>query len=265
MSSASKRRDTDVMKLMMSRYKVTLADGGTNPHDFFVKFHGPKDSAYHGGIWKIHVILPQEYPYKSPSIGFCNKIFHPNIDEPSGSVCLDVINQTWSPMYDLVNVFSVFLPQLLLYPNPTDPLNPHAAMVMLKDKEQYDKTIKEYVKKFAGVDFAMDDDEDEDEEDEQQVAISSSPSLCSQTHSHSASQSSSSVTSSPTSTCLSLSSDSDFESRDSKDSGSDDMEVIEELELDFGATAEDDDGQLSDVDEMPEDEHANHHHHGVAL
>lgn len=91
----------------------------------------------------------------------------------SGSVCLDVINQTWSPMFgtkihssyiwhnsrmflcfnvnlwinwwyvsDLVNVFEVFLPQLLLYPNPSDPLNGEAAALMMRDRTSYEQRVK---------------------------------------------------------------------------------------------------------------------------
>jgi ubiquitin-conjugating enzyme E2 H len=71
----------------------------------------------------------------------------------SGTVCLDVINQTWSPMFDLVNIFDIFLPQLLLYPNPKDPLNPDAASKFLHDESKYKELVKEYVKRYATLDF----------------------------------------------------------------------------------------------------------------
>ncbi|KAK6153039.1 hypothetical protein DH2020_012678 [Rehmannia glutinosa] len=171
MSSPSKRRDMDVMKLMMSDYTVEPINDGIN--EFNVEFHGPKESPYEGGVWKVRVELPDAYPYKSPSIGFLNKIFHPNVDEQSGSVCLDVINQSWSPMFDLLNVFEVFLPQVLLYPNPSDPLNGDAASLMMKDKAQYEQKVRglrcqkmnlEYCERYARKEHIEISDEESDDD-----------------------------------------------------------------------------------------------------
>mgnify|MGYP002474800829 CR=1 FL=1 len=144
--SINKRRDMDVLKLMR-KYSVTLS--GDEMNDLVVEFPGPVDSLYEGAFFKVHVEIPEQYPYKSPSIGFQTKIFHPNIDETSGSICLDVINQTWSPMFELANIFDSFLPQLLLYPNAADPLNGEAAGLMLKKPELYNKRVKEMVAKYA--------------------------------------------------------------------------------------------------------------------
>jgi len=152
------------MKMLMSDYEVTLVND--NMQEFYVRFKGPEETPFAGGLWKIHVELPDQYPYKSPSIGFVNRIFHPNIDELSGSVCLDVINQTWSPMYDMINIFEVFLPQLLRYPNPTDPLNGEAAALMMREPKGYENKVKEYVARYASkesVDEAGAGSDDSDE------------------------------------------------------------------------------------------------------
>ncbi|KAI3403861.1 ubc8 [Candida oxycetoniae] len=168
MSSAKRRIEKDVMELMMSDHDVTLIEDSIQ--QFFVIFHGPKDTPYEGGVWKIRVELPDQYPIKSPSIGFTNKIYHPNIDEGSGAVCLDVINQTWSPMFGLLNIFENFLPQLLRYANPSDPLNTEASNLMSKDEKKYLETVRKYVELYATNIQSLNDTEDgkaeEDEDDE---------------------------------------------------------------------------------------------------
>ena len=116
----------------------------------------------------MRVILPEQYPFKPPSISFKNKMYHPNIDEVSGVVCLDVINTAWTALYDLKNIFECFLPQLLTYPNAKDPLNGEAAGLYLTRPEDYKEKVEDNVKKFA-TEQVMDEDDN--------ISISSESSL----------------------------------------------------------------------------------------
>ena len=77
--ACQKRKQKDIMKLLMSDYKVT--PNPQNNNELTVVFHGPIESCYKSGVWDVLVLIPDQYPYKSPSIGFLNKIYHPNIDE----------------------------------------------------------------------------------------------------------------------------------------------------------------------------------------
>ena len=46
-TAQNKRKEKDVMQLLMSNYEVSLKDEN-NKNDMYVLFHGPKDSPYEG-------------------------------------------------------------------------------------------------------------------------------------------------------------------------------------------------------------------------
>lgn len=45
-------------------------------------------------------------------------------------------------MFDMINIFEVFLPQLLRYPNPTDPLNGEAAALLIREPKNYEAKVR---------------------------------------------------------------------------------------------------------------------------
>lgn len=69
-------------------------------------------------------------------------------------------------MYDMINIFEVFLPQLLRYPNPSDPLNGEAAAMLMREPKSYDAKVREYVAKYASKEAADEAGEDTESEDE---------------------------------------------------------------------------------------------------
>lgn len=116
---------------------------------FITRLSGPKDSPYEGYEWMLRFTIGEKFPFTSPSVGFVQKIFHPNVDEASGSICLDALNKQWSPSFTLKNIVETILPLLLSYPNPDDPLNREAALMLKENPSAFAAAVQAHNKKYA--------------------------------------------------------------------------------------------------------------------
>ncbi|KAI3837108.1 hypothetical protein MKX03_031054 [Papaver bracteatum] len=81
---------------------------------------GPTDSPYAGGVFLISIDISKDYPFKPPKVAFKTQVFHPNINS-SGSICLDILKEQWSPALT-VNKVMLSICSLLTDLNPDDPL-----------------------------------------------------------------------------------------------------------------------------------------------
>ncbi|KAL1932632.1 hypothetical protein VTP01DRAFT_8310 [Rhizomucor pusillus] len=90
----------------------------------------------------------KDYPFKPPVVNFATKIYHPNIDD-DGSICVDMLKaDTWKPATKMSQVLEAIM-TLLLQPNPDDALVGSIAEVYNTNRAKFEKTAKEYVKKYA--------------------------------------------------------------------------------------------------------------------
>jgi ubiquitin-conjugating enzyme E2 H len=70
----------------------------------------------------------------------------------------------------MINIFEVFLPQLLRYPNPSDPLNGEAAALLMRHPKEYEQRVKEYVQRYATKEAANKTSGDEEEEADEDMS-----------------------------------------------------------------------------------------------
>lgn len=81
-----------------------------------------------------------------------------------GSICLDILQQKWSPTYNIVGILTS-IQSLLDEPNPNSPANAVAAKLFCENKREYERRVRECVEESWN--DVSDDDDDEDEEDEE--------------------------------------------------------------------------------------------------
>ena len=88
---------------------------------------GPKDTPYEGGLFKIAFKFPKDYPFKPHGWKFITKIYHPDVEDKSGALCVDFYDDDkWSPAFQAYNSIPFLLDRLINI-NADDPLNMEAA------------------------------------------------------------------------------------------------------------------------------------------
>jgi ubiquitin-conjugating enzyme E2 D/E len=117
-------------------------------HNLKVDIAGPNDSPWAGGLFTLSVTCGADYPMKPPKAKFVGKIWHPNVGS-NGDICLDVLQNMWSPALTLEQLF-LSIASLLTDPNPDSPMNNEAATLYKRDRAQYDARIRKLVAQCPG-------------------------------------------------------------------------------------------------------------------
>lgn len=120
---------------------------------------GPADTPFEDGTFRLVLQFDEQYPNKPPVVKFISEMFHPNV-YASGELCLDILQNRWSPTYDVLSILTS-IQSLLNDPNILSPANVEAANLYKDHRSQYIKRVRETVERSW-----MEDDEDDDDEDE---------------------------------------------------------------------------------------------------
>jgi ubiquitin-conjugating enzyme E2 D/E len=145
---ATKRINKELNDLLKEPIEnITAGPKGDNLYEWDGIIIGPTKTPYEGGVFKLKIDFPVDYPFKPPKLMFLTKIYHPNINK-AGFICLDILKTNWSPALTISKVL-LSLCSLFTDANPNDPLEPEIANIYKNDKELYEKTAREWTIKYA--------------------------------------------------------------------------------------------------------------------
>lgn len=104
---------------------------------------GPAETPFEDGTFRLVMQFDEQYPNKPPVVRFLSKMFHPNV-YTNGELCLDILQNRWSPTYDVAAILTS-IQSLLNDPNNNSPANAEAAQLNRDNKKEYIRRVKETV------------------------------------------------------------------------------------------------------------------------
>ncbi|XP_010474187.1 PREDICTED: ubiquitin-conjugating enzyme E2 8-like [Camelina sativa] len=111
---------------------------------------GPVNTPYEGGVFKMSLHFPPDYPNNLPKVVFVTKICHPNISD-HGAIYLRVLKSSyWHPMS--INLLFKRLVEKLIEPevDDEDQINEKLANLYKSDRTRFEAMAREMTNQYAG-------------------------------------------------------------------------------------------------------------------
>ena len=146
----SAKRITRELEQLIKDPPMSCSAGPEDDEDIYkweATIMGPEGTPYHGGIFKLNINFPTNYPFKPPKVRFTTKIYHPNINSVGG-ICLDILKDNWSPALTISKVL-LSICSLLDEPNPDDPLVMEIAEKYINNRVLYDCIARDWTQQYA--------------------------------------------------------------------------------------------------------------------
>ncbi len=112
---------------------------------------GGKGTDWEGGLYKLTMIFPDDYPIKPPKCQFTPVLFHPGV-YPSGTISLRLLSEDadWKPTITIKEIL-VGIQDLLDNPDIKSPVQKESYDVYKKSKEDYQKRVRQQAKERAPI------------------------------------------------------------------------------------------------------------------
>ncbi|MES1914027.1 MAG: Ubiquitin-conjugating enzyme E2 2 [Cercozoa sp. M6MM] len=170
MSTAARRRLMRDFQRITSDppHGVSASPREDNLLEWNAVIFGPDETPWEGGVFHLRMSFSEEYPNKPPKVVFVTELFHPNV-YANGSICLDILQKNWTPIYDVAAVLTS-VQSLLSDPNPNSPANAEAAKLFVENRRAYHERVRQVVEKsWEHAELSDSDSEDESNDDDEDV------------------------------------------------------------------------------------------------
>ncbi|XP_072586821.1 ubiquitin-conjugating enzyme E2 U isoform X3 [Vulpes vulpes] len=135
--------ERDIQELKENNFKgITAFPVSEDLMEWGADIEGLQNTFWHGLFFQLTIKFTSQYNFVPPVVKFITIPFHPNVDQNTGRVCIDFLDdpEKWNTNYTLSSIL-LTLQVMLSNPVLENPVNLEAARMLIKDESLYKQIV----------------------------------------------------------------------------------------------------------------------------